>query len=217
MRLMRLVRGVAFVPPAIVILAAGVWCSIAVWCRCGAVRAVAAFSDRTFPGRAQLVILLLGNLVGSVAAAVAAAVLEIGPPLPALTLMTLLAALGFARWIMIAGWRRGVDWPCDLPDALRACGVTHPVRRPGPRPDRRYCLALSLYDCGDDAAFAAAGTPAASAMAGSLAHSLRYPVDQPRGAARFGYLARDSGGSRPQDESDFTIRNGWPELVVHQL
>jgi hypothetical protein len=58
-------------------------------------------------GRTQLVVLLLGNLVGSVAAAVAAAVLEIGPPLPALTLMGLLGALGFARWIMIRGRRPG--------------------------------------------------------------------------------------------------------------
>ena len=49
-------------------------------------------------GRAQLVILLLGNLVGSVAAAAAAAVFEVGPPLPALTLMALLGSLGFARW-----------------------------------------------------------------------------------------------------------------------
>src|SRR5262249_52567003 len=38
-------------------------------------------------GRAQLVILLLGNLVGSVAAAAASKVFEVGPPLPALTLM----------------------------------------------------------------------------------------------------------------------------------
>jgi hypothetical protein len=58
-------------------------------------------------GRAQLLILLLGNLVGSVAVAAAAAVLEIGPPLPALTLMGLLGALGFARWIMIRGRRPG--------------------------------------------------------------------------------------------------------------
>ncbi len=58
-------------------------------------------------GRAQLVVLLLGNLVGSVAAAVAAAVLEVGPPLPALTLMGLLGALGFARWIMTKGRRPG--------------------------------------------------------------------------------------------------------------
>jgi hypothetical protein len=58
-------------------------------------------------GRAQLVILLLGNLVGSVAASVAAAVLEIGPPLPALTLMGLLASLGFARWMMNKGRRPG--------------------------------------------------------------------------------------------------------------
>jgi hypothetical protein len=35
-------------------------------------------------GRIQLVILLLGNLVGSVAAAAASAILEVGPPLPAL-------------------------------------------------------------------------------------------------------------------------------------
>jgi hypothetical protein len=58
-------------------------------------------------GRAQLVILLLGNLVGSVAAAAAAAVFEVGPPLPALTLMALLGSLGFARWIMIRGRRPG--------------------------------------------------------------------------------------------------------------
>ena len=58
-------------------------------------------------GRVQLLILLLGNLVGSVAAAAASTVLEIGPPLPALTLMALLGSLGFARWIMAAGRRRG--------------------------------------------------------------------------------------------------------------
>jgi hypothetical protein len=58
-------------------------------------------------GRAQLAVLLLGNLVGSVAAAAASTVLEIGPPLPALTLMALLGSLGFARWIMTAGRRPG--------------------------------------------------------------------------------------------------------------
>ena len=58
-------------------------------------------------GRVQLVILLLGNLVGSVAAAAASAVLEVGPPLPALTLMALLGSLGFARWIMTAARRPG--------------------------------------------------------------------------------------------------------------
>lgn len=58
-------------------------------------------------GRVQLLILLLGNLVGSVAAAAAAAVLEVGPPLPALILMALLGSLGFARWIMTAGRRPG--------------------------------------------------------------------------------------------------------------
>src|SRR5215204_1547510 len=58
-------------------------------------------------GRTQLAILLLGNLVGSVAAAAAAVILEVGPPLPALTLMGLLGSLGFARWIMTAGRRPG--------------------------------------------------------------------------------------------------------------
>ena len=58
-------------------------------------------------GRVQLLTLLLGNLVGSVAAAAASTVLEIGPPLPALTLMALLGSLGFARWIMTAGRRPG--------------------------------------------------------------------------------------------------------------
>ena len=58
-------------------------------------------------GRAQLLILLLGNLVGSIAAAGAAAVLEIGPPLPALTFMGLLASLGFARWMITKGRRPG--------------------------------------------------------------------------------------------------------------
>jgi len=58
-------------------------------------------------GRVQLLILLLGNLVGSVAAAAASTVLEIGPPLPALILMALLGSLGFARWLMIRGRRPG--------------------------------------------------------------------------------------------------------------
>jgi len=58
-------------------------------------------------GRAQLVILLLGNLVGSIAAAAASAVLEVGPPLPALTLMALLGSLGFSGWIMTSGRRPG--------------------------------------------------------------------------------------------------------------
>ena len=58
-------------------------------------------------GRVQLLILLLGNLVGSVAAAAASAVLEVGPPLPTLTLMALLGSLGFAWWIMTRGGRPG--------------------------------------------------------------------------------------------------------------
>jgi hypothetical protein len=58
-------------------------------------------------GRVQLLILLLGNLAGSVAAAAASAVLEVGPQFPALTLIALLGSLGFARWIMTAGRRSG--------------------------------------------------------------------------------------------------------------
>src|SRR5260221_1690082 len=58
-------------------------------------------------GRTQLLILLLGNLVGSAAAAAASVVFDIGPPLPALTLMALLGSLSFARWINSAGQRPG--------------------------------------------------------------------------------------------------------------
>jgi hypothetical protein len=58
-------------------------------------------------GRTQLLVLLLGNLIGSAAAAGASIVFEIGPPLPALTLLTLLGSLGFAGWIMRAGRRPG--------------------------------------------------------------------------------------------------------------
>jgi hypothetical protein len=58
-------------------------------------------------GRAQLVILLLGNLVGGVAASAAAAMLEVGPLAPALVLTALLGSLGFAGWIMRAGQRKG--------------------------------------------------------------------------------------------------------------
>src|SRR5215469_3654024 len=83
-------------------------------------------------GRAQLVILLLGNLVGSVAAAVASAVLEVGPPLPALMLMALLGSLGFAGWIMTAGRRSGgavaLTGLVTFSDALRPRGVAHAIR-----------------------------------------------------------------------------------------
>jgi hypothetical protein len=58
-------------------------------------------------GRAQLMILLLGNLVGSIVAAAASVALEVGPPLPALTLMALLGSLGFAGWIVTAQPRPG--------------------------------------------------------------------------------------------------------------
>jgi hypothetical protein len=58
-------------------------------------------------GRAQLVVLLLGNLVGSIAAAAASVALEVAPPLPALMLMALLGSLGFAGRIMTTGRRLG--------------------------------------------------------------------------------------------------------------
>jgi len=61
-------------------------------------------------GRIQLVVLLLGNLVGSIAAAAASAVLEVGPQLPALMLMALLGSLGFAGWITSKGRRPVVRW-----------------------------------------------------------------------------------------------------------
>jgi len=65
-------------------------------------------AEDAMAGRVQLVILLLGNLVGSVAAAAASTVLDIGPRLPALTLMALLGSLGFASWTRTAGRRPGV-------------------------------------------------------------------------------------------------------------
>jgi len=58
-------------------------------------------------GRVQLVVLLVGNFVGAVAAAAGAAVLDVAPPFPAVTLMGLLGSLGFARWILTKGRRAG--------------------------------------------------------------------------------------------------------------
>jgi len=58
-------------------------------------------------GRVQLLILLLGNLIGSMAAAAASTVLDVGPPLPALVLMGLLGSLGFASRINTTGQRPG--------------------------------------------------------------------------------------------------------------
>ena len=58
-------------------------------------------------GRVQLLILLLGNLVGSIAAAAASTFLDVGPPLPALVLMGLLGSLGFASRINSTGQRPG--------------------------------------------------------------------------------------------------------------
>jgi hypothetical protein len=58
-------------------------------------------------GRTQLVVLLVGNLVGSIAAAAAATALQAAPPLPALTLMSLLGSLAFAGSMMTLGRRPG--------------------------------------------------------------------------------------------------------------
>jgi len=105
-------------------------------------------------GRVQLVILLLGNLVGSVAAAAASAVLEVGPTLPALTLMALLGSLGFAGWIMTAGRRPGGAVALTgLVTFLMLFGLTaSPTSFEVPVLDRiADILVLSLYTIGTTA------------------------------------------------------------------
>jgi hypothetical protein len=101
-------------------------------------------------GRAQLVVLLLGNLVGSVAAAAASTVFEIGPPLPALMLMGLLGCLSFAGWITTAGRRRGGVALTGLVTFLMLFGLSaSPLPFDVPVLDRIIDIGLlSLYTIG---------------------------------------------------------------------
>jgi len=125
-------------------------------------------------GRAQLLILLLGNLVGSVAAVAASAVLEVGPPLPALMLMTLLGSLEFAGWIM-TGARRpgGAVALTGLVTFLMLFGlVASPVPFDVPVLDRITDIGvLSLYTVGATALLLPPPDPRwPAAMAGRSAH-----------------------------------------------
>jgi Protein of unknown function (DUF2955) len=131
-------------------------------------------------GRAQLVILLLGNLVGSVAAGAASVALEIGPPLPALTLMTLLGSLGFAGWIMTAGRQSGGAVALTgLVTFLMLFGLAaSPVPFDVPVLDRTADIAvLSLYTVG--------------------AATLLLPPPEPRWPAAMASRSADSSRSRP--------------------
>src|SRR6516164_2256104 len=125
-------------------------------------------------GRAQLLILLMGNLVGSVAAAAAAAVFEVGPPLPALMLMTLLGSLEFAGWIMTAGRRPGGAVALTgLVTFLMLFGlVASPVPFDVPVLDRITDIGvLSLYTVGATALLLPPPDPRwPAAMAGRSAH-----------------------------------------------
>jgi len=125
-------------------------------------------------GRAQLLILLLGNLVGSVAAVAASAVLEVGPPLPALMLMTLLGSLEFAGWIMTAGRRPGGAVALTgLVTFLMLFGlVASPVPFDVPVLDRITDIGvLSLYTVGATALLLPPPDPRwPAAMAGRSAH-----------------------------------------------
>jgi hypothetical protein len=125
-------------------------------------------------GRIQLLILLLGNLVGSVAAAAASTVLEVGPPLPALTLMALLGSLSFARWIMIRGRRPGGAVALTgLVTFLMLFGLTtSPTQFEVPVLDRiADIFVLSLYTIGTTALLLPPPEPRVpAAMAGGSAH-----------------------------------------------
>jgi Protein of unknown function (DUF2955) len=125
-------------------------------------------------GRVQLLILLLGNLVGSIAAAAASAVLEVGPPLPALTLMALLGSLGFARWIMTARRRPGGAVALTgLVTFLMLFGLTaSPTAFEVPVLDRvADIFVLSLYTIGTTALLLPPTHPQwSTATAGSSAH-----------------------------------------------
>jgi Protein of unknown function (DUF2955) len=117
-------------------------------------------------GRVQLLILLLGNLVGSIAAAAASTLLEVGPPLPALTLMALLGSLGFARWITTAGRRPGGAVALTgLVTFLMLFGLTaSPTLFEVPVLDRiADIFVLSLYTIGTTALLLAAPEPPGTA------------------------------------------------------
>ena len=122
-------------------------------------------------GRVQLVILLLGNLVGSVAAAGASAVLEVGPPLPALTLMALLGSLGFTGWIMRPGRPGRAVALTGLVTFLMLFGLAaSPVPFDVPVLDRIADIgALSLYTVGATALLLPPDSQG-PAMAGSPGH-----------------------------------------------
>jgi hypothetical protein len=131
-------------------------------------------------GRAQLVILLLGNLVGSAAAAAASVALESGPPLPTLTLTTLLGSLGFAGWIMAAGRRLGGAVALTgLVTFLMLFGLAaSPIPFEVPVLDRTADIAvLSLYTVG--------------------ATALLLPMPRPRWPADMTARSEDSTRSRP--------------------
>jgi hypothetical protein len=122
-------------------------------------------------GRTQLVILLLGNLVGSIAAAAASTVLEVGPPLPALMLMALLGSLGFARWIMTAERRPGgAAALTGLVTFLMLFGLaTSPVPFDIPVFDRvADIFVLSLYAVGAATLFLPPSDPMAGRHGGPL-------------------------------------------------
>jgi hypothetical protein len=122
----------------------------------------------------QLLILLLGNLVGSVVAAAASAVLEVGPSLPALTLMALLGSLGFAAWIITAGRRPGgAVAVTGLVTFLMLFGLTaSPTPFEAPVLDRiADIFVLSLYTIGTTALLLpSTGSPRPATMAGRSAH-----------------------------------------------
>ena len=122
-------------------------------------------------GRVQLVILLLGNLVGSVAAAGASAVLEVSPPLPALTLMALLGSLGFTGWIMRPGRPGRAVALTGLVTFLMLFGLAaSPVPFDVPVLDRIADIgALSLYTVGATALLLSPDSQG-PAMAGSPGH-----------------------------------------------
>jgi hypothetical protein len=125
-------------------------------------------------GRTQLLVLLLGNLVGSIAAAVAAAVFDVGPQLPALTLMALLGSLGFARWLMTRGRRPGGAVALTgLVTFLMLFGLSAlPTSFEVPVFDRIADIALlSLYTIGATELLLRPPEPAADGDHGSPAHS----------------------------------------------